>query len=428
MKTAPLFLALLLIVPLLTIACAKDEDGGGSGGSSKKLDRDGDGKRRYPWGPDFDDDNDAAMQEVLGGRDVNDADSAIQTSLNVGTFTAGTNVAVGQSPRGIDSADFNNDGNIDVVTADQDTDTVSVMLGDGTGALGTASSISLTNSGYTVCACDTNNDGKIDIVVGKGGGLSVMLGNGNGTFGAEIPDTNVTQSVVWIVAADFNGDDNLDLAVVDSNGISSYFVRCLLGAGDGTFTLGATLTASSSCDGISVGDLNGDTNLDIVAYQAIASNSGAYGVALGNGNGTFGTLSYTAVSTYANWGHLALLNNDANLDLVIGSAINSGVLVLLGNGNGTFGTPTTVSGVGSTNEIRAADVNGDGNLDLVVAAQSDGIGIALGSASGTFGTFTNTSVGTGEYALTVCDLNNDNKWDVVCANISSDDVGILIGD
>lgn len=172
---------------------------------------------------------------------------------------------------------------------------------------------------------------------------------------------------------DFNNDGRLDIAVanygVDSagnvSGTIAGSVKILLGNGDGTFTLKATLPVGIDPTGMAIGDFNNDGNLDIAVANA---NSTYVSILLGNGDGSFSADPAFLAASDPGFIVAADFNKDGNVDLAItNNSSLGGVTILFGNGDGTF-TPSTVTYAQNTfaTSLVLADFNNDGNADLAL--------------------------------------------------------------
>jgi hypothetical protein len=208
---------------------------------------------------------------------------------------------------------------------------------------------------------DFNGDGKADLVIGSDP-VSVLLGNGDGTFQAPMNHYAVGSQPVSIAVGDFNGDGKADLAFSSMTGVS-----VLLGNGDGTFQAATNYTVGAYPDSIAVGDFNGDGKVDF----ATANNSGSVSVLLGNGDGTFQTaINYDTGSGFTSYPWSVAVgdfNGDGEADLVAADDRGNFVSVLFGNGNGTFQNARHY-GVGEEPFfVAVGDFNGDGREDLVTA-------------------------------------------------------------
>src|ERR1041384_618293 len=277
---------------------------------------------------------------------------------------------------------------------------------------------------FAVAVQDFNNDEVSDIASVSGSKVSVLLNNGDGTFGSANTFA-VGAGAVEIASADLNGDGNADLVVTDD--IQSAYV--LLGNGDGTFASSSSISLHNSPFGIAIADLNGDGILDL-AIAIAAGSHGEAAILIGLGDGSFTPpvyydLTYNGVRLVA-----TDLNHDVRLDLaaaIENPSPRSALAVLLGNGDGTF-QPAVISVLGSSDDIAAADFNGDGNVDLaLVAFLGSQVRVLLGNGDGTFQPETTYSLPSGEVEFTVAtaDMSRDGVPDLVVG--CGDHVSVLLG-
>ena len=271
---------------------------------------------------------------------------------------------------------------------------VSVALASG---IGTFQSPGLPTSGgdpRDMVAGDFTGDGQLDLAIAnEDGTISILLGNGDGTFQAA-EQIQLGFHVTALVAGDFNNDGRLDLVVADGfyPGDFGYGevadaggLYILLGNGDGTFQPPTQIASGGRPDGLLAGDFRNDGKLDLIEQAPYQNASGEYGtfVLLGNGDGTFEAPQWIA-SVYGQQETLA--NLTGNLDLVALGGIYPG------NGDGTFGTGFgTVIVNGDPTVAATGDFNGDGNLDLaevintsIYSSYSSEIAILEGNGKGGF--------------------------------------------
>jgi hypothetical protein len=365
--------------------------------------------------------------------------------------------------------DVNGDGITDLVVANFQgvhggNGEVSVLLGNADGTFQPA--LTFGSNGWlatSVAIGDLNGDGKLDLVVtndcitagncpGSVGSVSVLLGNGDGTFQPAVSYSTGAYYADTVAIGDVNGDGIPDLVVGNFCQTANQYgctstgaVSILLGNGDGTFQSPTIFNSGGYwADSVAITDLNGDGFPDLVVVNWCTGNQygecgqpeGAVSVLLGNGDGTVQpAVNYSAGGYYAQGLAIGDLNGDGHLDLAVGSCsplngecgytIPGNVGVLLGNGDGTFQPVVTYySGGSSPRSITIADMNGDGIPDLVVANATDcdfcdyGVGVLLGRGKGTFDAgSTYLAGGAGADSVAITDLNGDGKPDVVVADL-----------
>ena len=285
-------------------------------------------------------------------------------------------------------------------------------LGNGAFREGKAINAGLVPAG--VVAGDFNGDGNMDLAVVSLEGTGILLGNGDGTFQ---PLVNIRDAFgMCIAVGDFNGDGKLDLVV----GYTQFdTLDLLLGNGDGTFQPIVNVPAASNPIALAVTDLNGDGKSDLVV--ATGSN-GEVVTILGNGNGTFGSPNVFSVPGATS---LAIgdFNEDGNMDVACATLVNgaAAVVLLLGEGNGQLGSPSAIVSEGSptgTAIVTAGHLTSDGHLDLVAARASytgEDTLVLLGNGDGTFQKPKVYSMGA-PTALGTADFNGDKNTDIITAN------------
>ena len=295
-----------------------------------------------------------------------------------GTFGPGTPVPSGGTPVAVAVGDFNGDGKLDLAICDFSSGNVVIFVGIGNGTFTRVGSFSSGLYPNSVAVADVNLDGKLDLVIANtssgsttGQTVTVLMGNGNGSFRAPVSYAAGT-SPYAVVVADFNGDGKPDLAVANGG---SNTVSILRGNGDGTFAAAVNYAAGSYPDGLAIGDFNGDGKLDLAVVNDYSSNVSIF---LGNGDGTFGAATNFATGFGSAGVAVADFNGDGRPDLAVVNRFDNTLVLLLGNGNGTFQAPLTYSVGGQPGAVVAKDLNGDGKPDLVItSAANNNISVLL---------------------------------------------------
>ncbi|HET6929294.1 MAG TPA: Ig-like domain repeat protein [Candidatus Acidoferrum sp.] len=348
-------------------------------------------------------------------------------SLGFTVHTVSTTPAVSGAPTSLVTADFNADGKTDLAVADGSTNSVSVLLGNEDGTFlpevtyttdpnGTASAIAVGDFN-----ADGNNDLLITNIASGSSTISILLGNGDGTFQPQVT-TPVGNHPSGIVVNEFNGDGDLDVAVANRDDNT---VGVLLGNGDGTFQPQVTYAVGNSPVALTSADVNGDGIADLI----VANNAdNTISVLLGNGDGTFQPQVTYAVGNSPVALTSADVNGDGIADLIVANNADNTISVLLGNGDGTFQPQVTYAVGNSPVALTSADVNGDGIADLIVANNVDNtLSVLLGKGDGTFPAIQSVAVSSGPSALAAGDYNGDGLVDIASlGNVGSGKISVLL--
>jgi len=304
------------------------------------------------------------------------------------TLTPGTNTPAltGKYINNMVLADINNDGNLDIVSVENSSTAHPFYFGDGAGGFTSSgqmvSTTGGTNGASKVAVDDLNGDGLLDVFVTVDTGSKVFLNAQNsdsaGTFtdtGQSLVSTN--SSYRSVALGDIDGDGDVD-AVTGSWGPDN--VNVWVNDGTGTFTISADPTISvngAATNGIALGDLDGDGDLDMFTFNRGSSTADANRAFLNDGTGTF---TYTGV-TYGSSGNgydvradgqLVDIDGDGDLDAIV--ATENKMEIFLNDGLANFTEAGLSDGTGWTKEVHAGDLNGDGFEDVLVANSNNNPG------------------------------------------------------
>ena len=347
---------------------------------------------------------------------------------------------VGPYPYSVITADFNGDGKLDLAVANPGADpasetdsagSVSILLGNGDGTFAPKVDYptGLKSAGLTTG--DFNGDGKLDLAVANFGSntISILLGRGDGTFGPKT-DFGTPQSPAFITIGDFNRDSKLDLAFTNFMD-NSFTVQ--LGKGDGTFPTATHTPGGINPVGIAVADFNGDGFLDVATSSQGDDTHGIkpeVHLQYGKGDGSFDVQNQKGFEVGLDpiWLIAADFNGDGSKDLAVAT---EDVVSILLNLDGAFyltGDFHLGSAQGNLAGLAAGDLNGDGNLDLVATnASNPAISFLPGNGRGGFaprrGTVSLAGTPTG---VAMGDFNGDGRLDVVVANATLNVVTVFL--
>ncbi len=330
--------------------------------------------------------------------------------------------------------DFNGDGFADVALTNRDSNSISVFINAGNGTFAAPVKYKVFRP-ENVIAADFLGNGKIDLaVIGSApnsdnavnissgsssndqkDGLSLFIGNGDGTFNPTPIDYKIRRGTRSAVAGDFNHDGLPDLAVTGQFGLTT-----TQNAGNGVFAPQVIYrTGDGNASYVTKADLNNDGNPDLILAKGSTSK---LRILLGDGSGTFtltpkpvliGGINPISITT-------GDFNGDGNQDLVVaGNGFRQGMRTLLGSGDGTFSARIPTKFTGFLQSVAAGDFNNDGKPDVVAVDFTSSLQVFVGNGDGTFQTPERQHGGTQGFVVGVADLNNDGKLDLLFSRHNS---------
>jgi hypothetical protein len=351
-----------------------------------------------------------------------------------------TVIQVGKRPNSVETADFNNDGSPDLVIADDDDSSVTILLNNGHGKFSPApgSPFSTNRHPNDIAIADFNHDGNPDIAIANTeiAELTLLLGNGKGQF-TQAPNSPykvyARPHTHGVAVADFNSDGRLDMATDDweENKVSIVFGDSTMNFDRQTFYA----VGKRPYQRLRTADVNQDGKADLITTNLESNNST---VLLGRGDGTFKEAPGSPFPCGSAPFAVAIgdLNGDGQPDLAITDAPTitaeskgpDGLYILLGDGTGHFaplqGSPFATGK--SPSRIAIGDLNGDGINDIAITNYNDKtVTIFLMDRTGVAGTMT-IQVGSHPDGICIRDLNKDGKNDIAVTNQADGTLMILL--
>ena len=276
-----------------------------------------------------------------------------------------TDYATGLAPTWAEPADVNADGKVDVVVTNGDSDTLSVLLGNGSGGFTAATSFLSGGDGpFGVAIADFTGDGRVDLAVVHrySSSLSLLAGDGSGGFTLH-SSAAVGLDPISLKVADLNEDGKRDLLIAN---MESAFLTAMLGNGTGGFTRRDIPLARKGGTNVGIADADGDGHLDVAVGHFFHNN---VSVLHGDGTGGFTLARTLTVGTYPLGTAWADVDVDGDLDLCVSSRSPSvaqadQVSVFPGDGAGGLAAPANYVVGWFAKVVLAQDLNLDGIVDL----------------------------------------------------------------
>ncbi|MCK9361147.1 VCBS repeat-containing protein [Patescibacteria group bacterium] len=339
------------------------------------------------------------------------------------TFATAVDYAAGNGARSVFAADFDGDGDLDLVVANGNVSTISVFINKGGGTYAAGVLYTVGNSPRGVMAADFDGDGDQDLAVANYGSvnISVLKNNGDGTFAAAVNYPGGGTPTTSLFVGDFDGDNDSDIAG------TSYFnnrLFILKNNGNATFAAAVNYTPGAGPQAVYGADLDGDSDIDLAVANYTSDNVSIF---KNNGTGVFAAAVNYTVGDAPTSIHAVDLDGDGDADVVTANTSGANASILKNNGDGTFSTVVNYSVGPGPNAVYAADLDGDGDRDLAVAVGNSVSAYVLdNNGDGTFDAPVQYRTGTTPSGVYAADLDGDSDLDLAVANSASANVSVLI--
>ncbi|HEX9991501.1 MAG TPA: FG-GAP-like repeat-containing protein [Acidimicrobiales bacterium] len=353
-----------------------------------------------------------------------------------GTFEQPPQAPLFAPPFKITTGDLDGDGDTDVAASIQGFSTsdqvVQLLLNDGTGTLVPSGTVPALGRPFSIDAADFDLDGDDDLVWQLAGysqpDVGVALSNGDGTFADAFAIRENDCAPGQISTADMDGDGDPDIVMPDEGGgefgsdcVQGQSVTIIPSLGDGTFGNGIRVETEALPQHALGADMDGDGLNDVVSAH-LSGNGGDLAVALNNGDGTFA--QHVEIDTGRSHREIAAADLDGDGDVdVAGVDTDDGITVFLNDGSGVAFTTEvydgeTVNGYLNAVAIDIGDVDVDGVPDIAVANWTgNDVGVWYGHGDGTFSPRAiHYGMNTAITDLELADFDGDGLVDVATPN------------
>ena len=334
----------------------------------------------------------------------------VATNFN---FTDASSLPAGNHPLSVVAADVNGDGLLDLISANADDNTLTVLTNNGSGGFGLSATLPAGRHPLCVIAADVNGDGHPDLICANAydNTLTVLTNDGGGGFvsAATIPVGTYPDS---LVAADVNGDGGLEL--INAN-YHDNTLTLLTNTGGGGFAVSATLPVGAWPCSVVAADVNGDGRPDLINANYY---DGTLTILTNNGSGGFGFYATLPVGAWPCSVVAADVNGDGRPDLINANIGDNTLTVLTNDGSGGFVLAATIPTGNAPYSFAAADVNRDGRLDLVSANYWDlnTLSVLTNNGSGAFGSNATLTVGCYPACVIATNLSADGRLNLISAD------------
>jgi hypothetical protein len=351
-----------------------------------------------------------------------------------GLFHPAATYAVGADPTDVACADLDGDGSADLVVVNESSNSVSVLLNNGNGTFQPAAAYGVGQAPQCVALGTLNADQHADLVVSNSlsDSISLLFNNGDGTFAAAI-DYGVGTKPWDVATADLNGDGDVDVAAVNRE---SQTFSVMLNNGDGTLWHSGDYSAGgfqTKPIWISAANFDGDADVDLAVtklYAFYGAREGYVETFLNDGTGSFTSSQTFTIGLTAATPVVEDLDGDDDIDIAVPGLIGGSFVaaVLTNDGSGTFSGPVSYPS-GADGEAASGDFDLDDDCDLAISrteGSATAVSVTFNDGGGAFGMPQMFVVGSDPRGLCADDLDNNGAPDVAVALWGADSVAVLL--
>jgi hypothetical protein len=350
---------------------------------------------------------------------VNELSDSVTVALSVDSYTTPRQVAVGAAPVALVAGFFNRDIFNDVAVANRDSGDVSVLLGDGLGNLSGEQRFDAGGNPVALASADVDGDQRLDLVAGTTlESVSILLAMPDGGFAAPV-SVALPFAPTIVVLTGVDDDELVDLLVLGTLPPPAHnsSVAVLLGNGDGSFGAPQIIDTGAVSSSMSIADMDSDDAVDIVA-----GNEGAVTILFGRGDGTFGEPALAVINGIAAAVVAADLDADGVPDVGYADGERNDISILWGLGERALAAEAVVPVDGmSPMQILTADVDANAAPDLLtVNLVSEDVSVLLNDGAGGLSSPILVATEPGLLVAAVGQIDDDGVPDLVTAHEHSE--------